>query len=49
MSQLTSKVELPPTAGGPLSYFWRAVWIAIRLAAVSVLIYQGGTFFYQGF
>jgi hypothetical protein len=58
MSKLTSQVESPPQAGGielppqncgAMRYFWRAMWLAIRLAAVLVLIHQGSTFFYQGF
>ena len=58
MSHLTSEVELPqkvidrelpPRTGRAMRYFWRAIWLAIRLAAVVVLIHQGSTFFYQGF
>jgi hypothetical protein len=32
-----------------IRYVLRVLWIAVRLAAVIVLINKGSTFFYQGF
>jgi hypothetical protein len=37
------------TAGRTIRYVLRVLWIAVRLAAVVVLIDKGSTFFYQGF
>jgi hypothetical protein len=49
MSEPTNESLLPAKKGCAMCYFLRALWIAVRLCAVIVLIDRGGTFFYQGF
>jgi hypothetical protein len=49
MADMPDDTNLPRNNPSALSYALTAIWIAIRLVAVIILLRQGGTFFYQGF
>jgi hypothetical protein len=49
MSNLALDSKMQAKDSGAMRFFLRALWIALRLAAVIVVIDRGGTFFYQGF